>query len=346
METNTPSTQKFPQMSPQERAQALGGVPLSQRLKPDLSAAVPSRFVTLEEAKAYGESWCYDPSLGECRYHHLAARRTANTQICSDCQRVAKGLDPIYGRSVINKHYDAPRRAAKDPSAAAAPSPAKPELAKKDRDIVTALAETRDFDKAAERVGCTRGQLDAQLAVSEPLRKVVDELVDRLAISRTRPANGSEWTSAKEEQLTKAFINSGLLVDARRECGVTASDFFEHMESSPTFRSMIDAARPKARDVLLDLATRAAAVGDVNLLKHLEKDAEADPIASMSVDQLNAELRRLIEELDKTGVIPHTISYRRLSTGEIISAADLREYETTHSRSAPASDANLDLVST
>jgi hypothetical protein len=338
MEADNPTSSKYPPMSPQERAQLLN-VPLSQRLKPDLSAAVPVRFVTLEEAKEYDESWCYDPSLGECRYHHLAARRTANTQICADCERVKKGLDPIYGKSVVNKHYPAPRRAAKDPSAPGAPAaPVKAELPKKDQDIVTALAETFDFDKAAAAVGCSRAQLDARLAVSEPLRKIVDELVDRLGIARTRAstASGSEWTFAKEEQLTKAFINSGLLVDARKECGVTASDFFEHMESSPTFAAMIDAARPKAREVLKDIATRAAAVGDVNLLKHLEKDAEEGSIAGMSVEQMHAEIERLLKRFDSMGLFPNEMWHR--VTGQLIDFRDL-EY-------AQPDSSNQDLVST
>jgi hypothetical protein len=341
--SDEPSTTKFEPMTPAELAAALG-VPLSQRRQPDLSAAVPNRFITLTESQARGMSWCYDPSLGECRYHHLAARRSSNTEICADCERTKKGLAPIYGKSVVNKHYDAPRRAAKDhPSTAAAPSPAKPELAKKDRDIVTALAETRDFDKAAEQVGCTRGQLDAQLAVSEPLRKAVDEL----GIPRTRaPDSTRDWTDELMRNIVRRFVDTGMLETARTDCGVSASEFYEQIERSPDFAAAIEAARPKARDVLRDKATQAASVGRVDLLKYLEAQVAEDSIGDMSPEQQSAELLKLIEQLDKTGVIPHTLSYKRISTGEILRADDLQAHETTHSRSVPATDANLDLVST
>jgi len=335
MEANKPTT-AYPTLTPAELAAELG-VPLSQRRQPDFSAAVPNRFVTLAEAIARKLSWCYDIALGECRYHHLAARRVSNTEICADCERVKKGLEPIYGRSVVNKHYDAPRRSPKDPSAAAAASPAKPELAKKDRDIVTALAETRDFDRAAERVGCTRGQLDAQLAVSEPLRKAVDEL----GIMKSRaPDAPREWTDDLMRRLRAEFINTGSLTDARTACNVSASEFYEQMERSPEFAAAIDAARPRAKEVLKDRATQAAVANRPELLKYLESQEEEDSISSMSVEQLDAELARLLKAFDSQGLICRTMRHR--VTGEVIDTRDY-DFEPLGTERA-ATDANLDLV--
>src|ERR1700691_3501822 len=68
---------------------------LTQRDNPDLYSDVPIRFVSKEEAKRRGWSW-YWHGIRECRYGHAAARRTSNEQICSDCERVKNGKDPIY----------------------------------------------------------------------------------------------------------------------------------------------------------------------------------------------------------------------------------------------------------
>lgn len=323
MEATKPST-TYPPLDPNQLALELG-VALTQRKQPNLRDQVPSRFVPLEEAKARDMSWCYDTSLGECRYAHIAARRTANVQICSDCERVKAGQEPIYGKSRANKHFPEPRRKsnANAPVVIAPPAPAAPpELPKREVEFMAALEETRDFDKAAATCNWSRGLIEARMSSNEPFRKAVLDLCERRGIAQKRaPDSSFTWSQDIERNLLRRFVDTGLLETARSECGVTASDYFSHLESSPTFAAAIEAARPRAREVLRDLATRAASIGNVNLLKLLEEDAP-ESTANMSVEQMNAEITKLLQRFDKMGLFP--TEYRHRVTGQVI---DLSEFD-------------------
>jgi hypothetical protein len=343
----SPTVTAYPPMTPTEAALELG-VPLSQKLKPDFSRAVPKRHVSEEEAKARGWSWKYTGS-DVCRYGHNAARRTSNTMICSDCERVKDNLEPIYGRSKTQKYYETPRRKPTDPSApiviqAPASAPAQVEPTKKEQEFLAALASTGDIGKAAEQTGFSRGQINAREAVNETFQKALAKLTDKLGIATRAPdAKSFPWTAEIEKQFAAHFVDCGLLEQVRQEMGVSASAYQERLQSSSKFAALIEDAIPMARLTLRDRATQAASVGKIDLLKFLEKDADENSVGNMSPEQQDAELTRLIEQLDKTNVFPRTLSYWRLSTNEVIRADDLREHETTHSR--PASSDNSDLVS-
>jgi hypothetical protein len=335
MSTDTP----YPPVDLTQLAQELG-VPVSQRMQPDFKAVVPSRFVTLAEAKVRGMAWCYDLSLGECRYGHHAARRTANVQICSDCERVKAGEAPIYGKSRANKHYPEPRRkSASAPAATTAPAApaAPPEPSKKEQEFLAALDETRDFDQAAQRTNFSRSQIEARASVNEVFAKALNDLCDRRQIPRTRKvAAGFPWTVDIERDLVRRWIDGGLLHLARDETGVSASEYFAHLEASPSFGAMIEAARPLATEALKDRSLHAAGTGNVKLLEYLTKNAEADtPLSGMTVEQMNAEITRLLLRFQAQGLLPkEPTAFIYKKTGETIEAADL----------IPAEEFNADLV--
>jgi len=328
MTADKPASEGYLPMTPQERAQK-HAVSLTQRMKLNLRDNVPNKFITLEEAKAYDDSWCYDPKLGECRYGHQAARRVANVQICSDCERVKAGEAPIYGKSRANKHYPEPRRKPKSDASApvviqAPPAPpAAPELPKREMEFLAALEETRDFDKASAASSWPIGLVHARAASNEPFRKALTLLCERRGIAQKRaPDSTFTWTKEIERNLVNRFVDTGFLETARNECGVTASEFFSHVEQSPEFAAAIEEARPKAREVLRDLATRSAALGKVELLKFLETDEPANDISQMSHHQMNAEIERLLARFDKMGLFPTERQHK--VTGERI---DLNDYE-------------------
>jgi hypothetical protein len=310
-------------MTPAELAAELG-VPLSQRNQPDLSAAVPKRFVSLEEATARGMSWYRDGATGACRYgHDNTARRVSNPDICSDCARSKKGLPPVYGKSRTRTYYDEPRR--KDPAAptiAAAAAPTAPlEPSKKEQDFLAALASIGDVDKAAEQTGFSRGQIDARKAVSEVFSEALTKLTDQLGIATKAPPDSEfRWTKKLERALLRSFVDTGLLENARKECGVSASDYFAHLADSPEFAAAIEIARPQAREILRDKAAQAALVGKLDLMKHLEKDIEEDPISNMSVEEMNTRLAQLLKDFDKKGLIFSI--YRHRPTGQIFDTRD------------------------
>ena len=88
------------------------GVYLTQRGQPDLYSDVPIRLVSKEEAQSQGWSWYWN-GVRVCRYGHAAARRTSNEMICSDCDRVKAGKEPIYPpplHGLPSTYYKEPRR--------------------------------------------------------------------------------------------------------------------------------------------------------------------------------------------------------------------------------------------
>ncbi len=313
----------YPPLDPNQAALELG-VALTQRKHPNLRDQAPKRLVSKAEAEARGWSWYFDGG-STCRYGHVAARRTANPNICSDCEKVAAGEEPIYGKSRTQKYYEKPRRPAKDQAAPvviaapAAPTPVEP--SKKEQEFLAALDSVRDFDKAAEQTGFNRGLIEARASSNEVFRKALTDLCERRGIARTRaPDSTFTWTEEVERNLVRRFVDTGLLETARSECGVTASDYFAHLEKSPTFAAAIEAARPKAREVLRDRATQGAERGNVNLLKLLEED-EPTAISSMSTAEINAELHRLLAEFEAMGLFPK--ERRHKVTGQIINLDDL-----------------------
>jgi hypothetical protein len=285
----------YPPMTPTEAAEELG-VPLSERLQPNLRDFRPKRFVPLEEAKSRGWSWCFPGDV--CRYAHVAARRTANTRICSDCERVKGGEEPIYGRSRAQQFYPEERIARKDPSTgivtaapalAALVSPSKAlEPSKKEQDFLASLDELRDFDAAAKRAGMTRGQVEARASSDPVFKAALTDLCDRRSIPWTRaPApEAFAWTPAIESQLVKRFIDTGLIEQARQELAVSASDYQEHLSASPEFSGAIAKAMPLARATLRERAEASADRGNDRLLKLLlDEIADDDRFITLSNGQ-------------------------------------------------------------
>jgi hypothetical protein len=311
----------FPPLSPTEAALELG-VDLTQRLQPNLRDKVPRRLVSKAEAEARGWSWHYDGG-STCRYGHVAARRTANPNICSDCERVAAGEAQVYPKSRVQKYYTEPRRKSKDASApvviaAPAAPPAQVEPTKKEQDFLAALDETRDFDVAAQRTNFSRSQIEARASVNEVFRKALTDLCDRRGIAWTRaPDAGSfPWTAEIEKQFAARYVDTGLLQQARDEMGVSASAYQERLQSSSNFAGLIETATPLARLTLRDRATQAASVGKVDLLKFLEKDIEENSISSMSWQEAQAELSRLLDRFIARGDLQTIFTNKK--TGELV----------------------------
>ncbi len=316
-------------------------MPLTQRMKPDLSAAVPKRFVTLEEAKARGLSWYFTGS-DVCRYGHNSARRTANPNICACCERVKAGEEqPIYGKSRTQRYYEKPRRPAGAPVVIQAPAaaPVQVEPTRKEQEFLAALDETRDFDAAAERTNFSRSQIEARASVNDVFRKALTDLCERRGIAWTRAPDAEifNWSPEIERQFVRNYVDCGMLAQARSELGISASDFHARIAASPTFASLVEDAHPLAALTLKDRATQAAAVGKIDLLKYLEANAPKDDFANLSLEQMHAEITRLVRHFADQGLIDTRMRHR--VTGEII---HLKDYDDLGHDLAQA---NADLVS-
>ena len=309
--STTADSKYEPYASPQEAAAALG-VPLSQRLKPDFSKAVPARLVSKAEALARGWPWYFTGS-DVCRLGHNSARRTSNENICAECQRLAAGETlPLYGVSRTQKYYKQRDPAAAAVTANGAPAtaappapPAQVEPTKKEVELLSALAEHGGIDKACEAVGWVRPQMEARYSVNEVFRKAVDATLERLQIPRTlKSTKEFTWTKAVQRDLVNHFVNSGLMHSAREAVGCSASEYFAHLESSAEFRSIIETARPMALETLKEKSLFAASTGNDRLLKILTDGAEApDEISTWSHERCNMEIEKLLLRFQKQGVL-------------------------------------------
>jgi hypothetical protein len=344
-------SEKYPPMTRAELAASLG-VPLSQKGQPDFSKAVPTRLVSLEEAIARKLSWFWSGTTGTCRYgHNNAARYVSNHEICADCKRVKQGLAPIYGTNRAERHYPEPRRKPKDPNtaaavvsaAAAAPAPLKIELPKRETEFLAAYAETNDLDAACLRANFSKGLVEARLSSNPPFRTAFDDLKNRLGLTKTRAPDATfDWSDDVERRLVKRYIDSGSMQTARSDLGVSASELMDRKAKNPAFAAAIEEARRHARETLRDVAILLAREGNnINLLKLLEDD-EPDTTGNTSPEEQNEALRRLLDKFDKMNILLRTISYKRISTGEIIRADDLEDFETNHGPAVPKN--NNDLV--
>lgn len=149
------------------------GVPVTQRNQPDLLNHRPNKLVSLEEAKTRGWSWFYSGAT-PCRYGHIAARRTSNPAICSDCDRVGDGQEPIYPQLDKPRFKKPPNKpelveaavaVAKTPATstpAAVPSGA-PTFFEwtpaRHQQVIDVYINTGLLEDARAAVGCTRAQL-------------------------------------------------------------------------------------------------------------------------------------------------------------------------------------------
>jgi hypothetical protein len=309
---------------------------------PDYVAGLATKIIS--KVDATGEGWKQYFDGTACKRGHVAPRFVKN-DLCLSCWLVSKGRDPKYPKSKDRTYY---KERAPAPTAAGAPvvtAPAPSPLTRKEQEFLTQYAELRDVTAAATAAGMTRGELESMVSSKPAFKSAVEDLRARqdLPWSREPDPETFQWTPAIEKQFAARLIDTGLIAQVREEMRISASQYQTHLQRSHTFAALIDEATPLSRVTLRERSENAAASGNDRLLKILEKEIEeaAKDVANLSPEQQNAELKKLIEQLDKTGVFPRTVSYRRLSSGEVIPAVDLEEYESTHSLPR---EANLDLV--
>jgi hypothetical protein len=304
---------------------------------PDLINSLALRNLPKETAEAEGWPTFYMPE--PCANGHTAARFVKNS-LCVDCWRVRQGRETLYPRAKHQTFYKQREPAAVTAGSApvivapAAPLPPEP---KKDEQLLFAkIAELRDIDKACAAVpGWTRGLVESRSSSNPIFRDALRDLTDRLGIATRAPdAEGFRWTPEIEKRFAMRLVDCGLLEQTRSEMGCSASAYHAHLEKSPTFAAMVAAAEPLARLTLHDRATKEAAAGNDRLLKILEVD-EPTPLSGMSVEQMNAEIEKLLQRFKAMGLFPTERQHR--VTGEII---DLDDYDYVKPDSS-----NADLVS-
>lgn len=246
----------------------------SGRLYPDLVNSVALKNLPRETAEAEGWPTYYMPE--PCQFGHVSSRFTKNTQ-CVDCWRLKQGREVLYPLAK-NRTYRKPPDP-KAPEAAGVPlvvAAKNPEPSRREQDFLAALAETADFNTAAERAGMSRGQVESRASVDPTFRTALANLCERHGIPWTRApdAKAFKWTREIEREFIARFIDTGLLEQARSDLGISASVYQAHLTDSPDFSAAVDTARPAAKETLRERAIHAATVGNDKLSKLLENDPE------------------------------------------------------------------------
>ena len=309
------------------------------KLQPDLVNSLALKTLTREQAEAEGWTTYYVPQ--PCAAGHVAARYVKNDQ-CVSCWLVRQGRAPLYPMAKNRTYRPVTVKATADTAtgAPAALAPPAPEPSKIEQRFLAELAELRDIDKAAAAVGWTTGLVQSRLASNPVFKAAFQEMTITLGIATRAPdAAGSKWSRELERAFTRRWVDVGLLEQARADLGITASDYHDHLAASESFATLVSAAEPLARLTLRDLATKEAARGNDKLLRQMEAEAPTS-VANMSWQELDAELSKLLNDLDKKGVFGGK-EYRHRVSGEII---NLREFEHVDS-SDSSNSSNLDLVS-
>ena len=241
------------QITPKEIMIELG-VPATKKSNADLLNHVPKRFVPLKEAQERGISWWWDGSTA-CKYGHVAAHRTSNHKICSDCFRIRNKQAPIYGKSSAQKFYKI-----KDPAttpesntaaAVAAPAPKSLGLSAEDTKFLAAYAKERDLNKAAKAHGTTKELIPARRVGFSAFGEAMSQLEQQLEIPKYMPAGaGFVWTDDARRLFIEHYINTGLVDEARQAVGCTRAQYFAEVKRNVGFASEIETARPLAESII------------------------------------------------------------------------------------------------
>jgi hypothetical protein len=126
--------------------------------------------------------------------------------------------------------------------------------------------------------------------------------------------------------------------------GISASDFYDHLERSPGFERAMEDARARAQATLLDRATAAADRGNDRLLKFFQDAIQENPLAKLTDAQLEQRVANLLAKLLKQ----NSFAVRHVPTGEVfdLELEDLevisREYPEVVASCAPDPDDSED----
>jgi len=341
---------KWPKIKPESVA------PLRDDM-PDLYNHVPTRFVSLAEAKA--RKWRHFWTGEVCVTGHRAARYVSNPSSCVDCQRIERGQLPVYGKGVPELEKVRARKYTQKntQSIVGPPVPTPAEKA-----FLTKYADLKDFAEAADACGRNEAEFLAILSWNKVFRDAVNLLEESLGIARTQSVTTEfDWTDAKKQSFLITYANTADMKQALRSVGATNVQFHKELNDNPEFQHDFEAASEVARAVFDHAAGAAAIKGDARLLGRVaanffpEKYGESVKMdlnvkQTLSADQINAEITQLLSGLDRQGLL----SAPRGAERDAIEA-EYRDAEPegpdeaaesdTPEGADPAADPNSDLVS-
>jgi hypothetical protein len=295
---------KWPKIKPESVAPIRDG-------KPDLYNHMPTRFVSLNEAKARG--WKHFWTGEICVTGHRAARYVSNGSTCVDCHRIEQGKLPVYGKGVPELEAARKRNYTQKNTTPVASIPV-PNAAEKL--FLTKYAELKDFAQAADACGRSEAEFLAILSWNTTFRDAVNRLEESMGVSRTQQVTEFfDWTDDKKKAFLITYANTADVKQALRSVGATNVQFHKELGDNVDFQRDFEAASDIARSVFDHAASSAAARGDARLLGRIASNLFPEKFGenlkmdlkvtqNLSLDQAHAQLTHLLSRFDRQGLLP------------------------------------------
>ena len=281
---------EWPELTESEIAQV---APLREG-RPHMYAHMPTRFVTLAEAKH--RLWKYFYIGDVCKKGHKAPRFVSNPSACVDCDRIRGGQQAIGGRGSVEAHV--PIRSPKKNSDGSKTERA-PEPTARQKSFLAAYAELKDFDAAAKKVNASSAVIESELAYNVVFRDAYDNLEERIGVYHMGAYDlDYEWDESKESMLIRMYIDTGMMDTARDAIRVTNFEFEKHCREKPDFAARVKEAEPLANKIMAERIRRAAIEGNPQIMvaesRRLGLDEPEDPGVGKTREQLIDEIARTL----------------------------------------------------
>lgn len=323
---DTPTPVEYPPLTLEEIATTVA--PTNTKGQPDLGNYMPFRLIPHAEAVARGWTYFYDAR--QCKRGHQAPHFTKNVHHCIDCKRTMEdGKQPIGGRAG-GTAPEKPRQYVQKavvPAGTTAVSPRPPECDRLEKQFLTAYAETKDFNLAADKCNVSAPHMQARMSYSPLFRDAIADLEDRLSIVHV-PAGDAvfEWNEDKVQRLLMVFVDTGEIATARDSIGVTPSQFHKELRDNYDFATRYAEADKLAAQVLKEKATQLALRGNDKLLQQLLKAEMPDKFGDKLNLNMSGEVRSTDDQL-RDEVIRLVLAGRKRITGRTIDAESVRAIE-------------------
>lgn len=278
---------EWPEVDPETVAPLLKG-------RPHMYAYMPTRFVTLAEARH--RKWAYFYIGDVCKRGHKAPRFVSNPSDCVDCNRIRQGMPTIGGKGSVESVAKVIKTKAEKPDGKS-DRPLEP--TRRQKEFLLRYAELKDFDLAAAKVGIGSANVESELAYDVIFRNALDALEERIGVYHSAAYDlDFEWDESKRAMLIRTYINEGDLGAGREAVRCTPSQFYDECRDNPQFAAQVEDAKVFADRIVEERIRRGAIDGNPQLLigamKNMKLDDPGDQSAGRTREQLIEDIARII----------------------------------------------------
>lgn len=195
------------------------------------------------------------------KYGHMAKRRTSDST-CTAC----KYLTDTTSKENAFELNKAKMQEIQDKGTVEATIGVR-----KQQEVLERYAKTGSIESAARVIGLTVPQLNVQLAKSAVFAAKMTALERRLKVMKDNKdeiytPSDLVWTDDLRDKFITAYIDTGSMAEARQAVGASPSNYFTELADNPDFASRVKDAKPKANQVLEEIAIGLAKKGNDKLL--------------------------------------------------------------------------------